>query len=132
MKHIKTYKLFEDLRVPIGNHDINDLKDICLELEDEWFDIKFDHMEWNGNHAEIRIKKSGGAYSSNPYAAKEATFNYNQVSEVVHRLEDYLGDFLYKVDILYIKKGFGLTWKSNSIEDFTNKNIQAVSIEYKD
>ena len=146
MKHLKTKNLFESTltnsHMAKGSNDIDDLKDICLELEDEGFDVIIGLI--NGT-PEIRIKKHGAECSSNQPEADRAAFNYNQVSEVVHRLEDYLGDFLYKVDILYLNKNTQLSWGNSyrnfgafkgrgmcsTVEDFTNKNIQAVSIEYK-
>ncbi len=89
---MKYLRLFE------SNSVIEDLKDICLELEDMEFSIQFE-----------RYIKDPDAYDlyifNGVFLDKWEKFNYNLISEYVDRIEEYLGDKIKK--ILVVEAG---TW----------------------
>ncbi len=78
MKHLKKYN---------ENSDISksDLQDICLELEDNGFEVEFKYR-YGLNH--IKISKNN------------KSFKYDEVKEVMLRLKEYLGD-LYEKTLVY-------------------------------
>lgn len=87
MKHLKDRKVFEDkTQTEKATELIPDLKDICLELEDEGFDISFASHESSGN-------PYTATYVYHVCIQKNGTYRYNeQVKEVCERIKDYLGD----------------------------------------
>jgi len=76
------------------NETMLTLKDICLELEDEGFTIRFDYL---GDNTAINIQKRTHDNLVDYY--------WGEVDEVVQRVIDYLGDKL--VSIRHISKGLG-------------------------
>ena len=115
MKYIKTKKLFEAVDT---QRDLDDIKDICLELEDEGFVVSIDEGDLGrlfipGSREDIdnkermrqrliftlRIYKptavgfvdsNGQRHGGHPF--NRPPFKYDQVKEVVDRLREYLGD----------------------------------------
>jgi hypothetical protein len=89
MKHIKTHKLFE------STEREEDIKDICLELEDEGFNIEYNNVLDPVKSIGINVPYREGAGVISEF------FDYDQVKEVVDRIVLYLGDKfvgLYIVD----------------------------------
>jgi len=143
MKYLKAYKLFESI-------DIDDLKDICLELEDDGFYIKFPVIRNNvDNIVDLRIlRKSnkGGYYPMAASADDEfiadddgfivryidiyEDFRYNDVSETVERIKDYLGDNLIEITILNVSSTNEWVWTNQIDEDFYGKDVRVISIKY--
>lgn len=74
---IKTFENFNN------NEMVDTVKDICLELEDEGFDVRHNWIN------ETTIMKGTGA--------KHVLFDYNEVKEVIDRLREYLGDRLISI-----------------------------------
>lgn len=68
------------------NETIEDLKDICLELEDEGFTITFYDQPSNENRLIIRKWDS-------------VMFNSYEVEEVVERIKSYLGNRLKQISM---------------------------------
>src|ERR1035437_4961856 len=65
-----------------------DVKDICIELQDEGFDIKF----YDGFDVKIlKIIKPSNVDSSTTFS-KTSMFNTSEVEEVVNRIVRYLGE----------------------------------------
>lgn len=87
MKYMKSYKVFETYPINVDNTIGLDLQDICLELEDEGFDISFGSHETSGNPYTptylyyVRINKNKTLYQYS-----------EQLKEVCERIKDYLGD----------------------------------------
>lgn len=77
MKYIKYKKVFE------SHSSIEDVRDICIELEHEGFTIEVSYRP-NG---EIRIEKLPRKWEEHPLE-----FKWDDVSDVVDRLKEYLGD----------------------------------------
>ena len=81
MKHIKTYKIFEEY----GSEIIETIKDICLEIDDKGYatcishDVAFNYFLW--------VNKKRNEMSS-------PAFQYDEVKDVIDRLKDYLGNKL--------------------------------------
>ena len=101
-------------------NNVEDLKDICLELQDEGFTVRFNPYD---GYNEIRIihRRHGNNVAHDP-------FNYNQVSEVVKRLEDYLGDKIKGIEIL---SEYAPAWITVTSHDkYFNRTVRGVSIEY--
>jgi hypothetical protein len=101
MKHLKTYSLYEipsDYKLFEASSSISilpeseqetgeDIRDICIELEDEGYEIFFG--SGNGYHSLFIVYKS----DKHGYGV----FYYKEVEEVIERLKDYLGDRLFKI-----------------------------------
>src|ERR1035437_1133952 len=97
MKHLKTIRIFEAI-----SEEVEDIKDICLELEDKGYTI---YHRINNNRNSFTIRRddmnTSSAYERSrliqavyfPYAY----FLYSDVSEVVERLSDYLGDKVLQI-----------------------------------
>lgn len=98
MKHIKDKKLFESddsenrmsrslantiknqwRKESIAQEVRDDVKDICQELVDDGFNTVSHKAGLAGNLECLFI-------------GKKETFKYNEISEVIERLKDYLGD----------------------------------------
>ena len=79
MKYMKTYKIFESL----STDELEDIKDICIELEDKGF--------------KVHVSKMGLKY-------------FIIYEEVVERLKEYLGDRIIYIHTYNVNsKGYG-TW----------------------
>ena len=88
MKYLRGYKLFESL----STDEKEDIKDILLELEDDGFSIEFDtrevgYLSYPHNYYYVTIER-------------KIEFKYSDVSEVIERLKDYLGD---KIEEIVVK-----------------------------
>jgi hypothetical protein len=127
MKHLKTIRIFE------SSEREEDIKDICLELEDDGFSVTYNSAL--GPIKAIGIKLQH--HSSHNGNTDNTFFDYEQVKEVVDRIMLYLGDkfvSLYIVDHnqqlckLQVEKGVHFTC------GFGNKPIRVnlVIIKYKD
>jgi len=97
MKYLKYFENMNDV-----SSVKEDIKDICLELEDIGFDIYVERgLDWLDNENFI------------PYIIKiykkldeeEEYFNYSDVEEVIERLKDYLGDKFICIDYPGIADG---------------------------
>src|ERR1035437_6571266 len=87
MKHLKTIRIFEAI-----SEEVEDIKDICLELEDKGYTI-YHRINNNRNSFTIRRDDMNTSSAYFPYAY----FLYSDVSEVVERLSDYLGDKVLQI-----------------------------------
>lgn len=121
MKHIKTKKIFES--------DVyetkEDIRDICLELEDSGFKISHSDYTFGDDNIHrgnvIITKGQEGAADLSGFAE---TFKYSEVSEVVDRLEDYIG--IEKVAIC-LKGG----WTRILDLPTMNKTMTGIAIGFK-
>ena len=77
MKHIKSIKLFE-------SNLFDTISDICLELQDEGFDIKFDEVEGREHISELIIKM----YNHNH---EHVGFKPITIGETIKRIHTVLG-----------------------------------------
>lgn len=78
MKHLKSYNESQLSNAKVEAKDIvQNLKDICIELEDEGFKI---FLQGINPHVEIHLGISKGGED----------FKYGEVSEVVERMKDYM------------------------------------------
>jgi hypothetical protein len=99
MKHIKTYKIFESLlpkesvNETLSPDEISDIKDICLELEDKGYSIQFNTTPTTNGYYIVMIEK----ITEYPY---NDGFVYNDVEEVVDRLQDYIGMKIMEISVL--------------------------------
>lgn len=88
MKHLKTYKIFENI-----DTIINDLKDILLELQDENFNIRIASIEHHAgeNALDITISKDGGNFDfwTESNIGELTPFNFIEVKEDLIRLLEY-------------------------------------------
>ncbi len=80
MKHLKKYN--ESIE---EKKSFEDIRDICLELEDDGFDIFYAGFYTTGATCAIRIAKPS------------EKFLYTEVKEVLLRLKDYLGSNYDKI-----------------------------------
>ncbi len=130
MKHIKTYKIFENI-----DTIINDLKDILLELQDENFNIQVK----KGNHhvyrkcIEITISKDGGNFDfwTERNIGELTPFKFIEVKEDLIRLLEYANseawyDFNFEV-VTHLTIGGHVAIKGSSFNDGTQK----ASVEIK-
>jgi len=119
---MKYLKLFEDYPVePIQPKQVeDDLRDICIELEDLGFSINV-----NTHTETIYIfKKSKFVLTTIP-------FNFSEVEEVVSRIKDYLGNNISSICVSKLNSYIDITPLSNLIlRDIGNSMISTVKIEY--
>jgi len=127
MKHIKAYKLFENI-----DTIINDLKDILLELQDENFNIRIASIEHHAgeNALDITISKDGGNFDfwTESNIGELTPFKFIEVKEDLIRLLEYANserwyDFNFEV-VTPTKE----TIKGSSFNDGTYR----ASVEVKD
>jgi hypothetical protein len=84
MKHLKYFES--------NNFDFSDIKDILLELEDSRI---------NGSIEKIKSSTYIGFYLRDIYDYDG--FNFNEISDCVFRLKDYLGDNIKSCSILLVE-----------------------------
>ncbi len=87
MKHLKKYN------ENINDISLQDIRDICLELEDEKFIIEL-------NEGKSAAELLANAFNISIESGKEKNFKYSEVKEVLLRLKDYLGEKLIFVSAL--------------------------------
>ncbi len=88
MKRIKSYKVFESG----SSYDIiEDIKDICLELEDKGFTIQYNTIS-HEDTSSIVIEKKVNYYGGprNNYLQRVA-YDFVEVEEVANRIKEVLG-----------------------------------------
>ncbi len=90
MKHIKSKIIFESGYSYKHLPTVEDIKDICLELGDIGFSIKFEVFD---DFISLYIFK--GVYVGEWYR-----FNYRLVKEYSDRIKEYLGDLYIQRSIL--------------------------------
>lgn len=89
MKHIKSKRIFESR----DEEFLEDIKDICLELQDEGFTVNF----YNDFATRLIIRKFD--YQP-PHLSNDAiSFKYDEVTEVIERMKSFLGDKLKSVEV---------------------------------
>ena len=119
MKHIKNKSLFESPipKPPLSDDELQDMKDICLELEDKGYSI------WwlNSNH-HMMIRKDTNNHDQ---FERYASFLYGDVEEVVSRLKDYIGNKIANITIVIDSKCYDIK-KFNY--DLSDTHIKGVSI----
>ena len=124
MKHIKTYKVFENI-----DTIINDLKDILLELKDENFNIRIASIEHHAgkNALDITISKDGGNFDfwTERNIGKLTPFKFIEVKEYLIRLLEYAKsegwyDFNFEV-VTHLTIGGHVAIKGSSFNDGTQK-----------
>lgn len=106
---------------------VEDIKDICLELNDIGFTIKYEVFD---NFISLYISK--GVYEGDPYfKIIWHRFNYSLVKEYNDRIKEYLGD-------LYIANSFLINgiWYNKEHKLFPDmergdKTISGVCIKFK-
>jgi len=85
---MKYLRLFE------SNSVVEDIKDICLELEDIGLDVEIESSgRFNGL---ISISKNQIGDASQDDSLSEF-FDYSEVREVIERLKDYLGNRIISI-----------------------------------
>src|ERR1035437_2849647 len=92
MKYMKSYKGRSET---IAKKIREDIKDICLELEDEGFSTITHKAGLAGNLECLFI----GIGNSRCITNKKAEFKYGEISEVIERLKEYLGDKIREIEI---------------------------------
>lgn len=100
MKHLKTFESNNRLS---EEEMILDIKDICLELQDEGFTINTGNSSYNRSpYIYLCIYKSDGdrTYS------KKFIFTH-EISEIIERIKDYVSDKGLEIEIHYEGVGVG-------------------------
>ncbi len=126
LKRFKRYKL------PDVGISVDDVKDICIELEDAGFEVTF--PDTGGEILlRINIKKNSGY------------FKYNEVKEVLLRLKDYLGEHWYNGMVILSQQLYDTTIylfdsfdeeklyiiDDRRVIDITHRDIKEIYIYYK-
>jgi len=90
MRYLNTYEAFDASALPhnLRNNnpagdDIDNIKDICLDITDDGFGVSIYSMNKSPNIRHITIDKMVDGAS---------IFDYKEIEEVVNRLNEYLGD----------------------------------------
>ena len=97
MKHLKTKILFEKVDV---YEMAEDIKDICLEIEDEGFSISYGNYNYFRNLAGNIVITKGGKGGSVADDSLLNEFKYSEVVDVVDRLKSYIGDRFIAIHVL--------------------------------
>ncbi len=124
MKHIKSKKLFESHPGWIKSRPnlILDIKDICLELEqDLGYQLSINHPS---SGSSVSLRKEVGKWPDNKYD----NFNYNDISEYVERIKDYLGDTFLNIEVSSVLTNF--KWVTAN-GDLSNQKIVGIKINFK-
>ncbi len=101
------------LRLFESNGVIDDIKDICLELEDIGLDVEIESSDrFNG---QISISKNQIGDASQDDSLHEF-FDYNEVSEVIERLKDYLGDRMISIMVASLDNEDGGIYTWNELD----------------
>lgn len=87
MKHLKTYKIFE------STFEFRDIKDILLELEDSRI-----YGDITTTSGKFKTYISFHLKDFNDYDG----FYFNEISDCVFRLKDYLGDNIKSCSVLLV------------------------------
>lgn len=120
MKYLRSYKLLFE-----SNNTELDIKDICLELIDDGFNVKISDTEFNPYIFPVGGK---GVIISCVYGKDKP---WAVFKDVALRIKDYLGEkYLY---FLYRIEDSGYYQHSDLYEDIEiNKNLSSIKIMYKD
>lgn len=86
MKHLKRIYEFVELS-GLSKEILGDIKDICLELQDEGFSISKER--YANNHGRSANIDCISIYKGKGYCPGN-TFNYNIVKEYIERIKDYM------------------------------------------
>lgn len=133
MKHIQSKRLFESIESE------EDIKDICIELEDDGFSIThFDRDEFTFTvgsglgHPGTRLLIIELLNSNHQLTE----FKYKRVEEVINRIKDYLGNKfinMYFQSSLYQGLAGRHVWMNlqNMLEMNLLDNISGIEINYK-
>lgn len=133
MKHIQSKRLFESIESE------EDIKDICIELEDDGFSIThFDRDEFTFTvgsglgHPGTRLLIIELLNSNHQLTE----FKYKRVEEVINRIKDYLGNKfinMYFQSSLYQGLAGRHVWMNlqNMLEMNLLDNISVIEINYK-
>jgi len=108
MKHIKTFN-------ESNSNTIEDVRDICIELEHDDFLILL-RKEPGVSDQTLRIQKSNTiVYNSSDLRF----FNYDDVTDVIERLREYLGHKIIDVKVcIYNPSENGFDWYDFSWHGF--------------
>jgi|ERR1035437_38301 hypothetical protein len=132
MKHLKTKKIFEALNYDecrVSHDEIEDVKDILLELNDKGYYTQVTWMSYenqdgagppgpksvklpmlNGYYY-ITIKKGSLTQVLNRDDEDYALFRYSDVKEVVDRIREYMGNKVSTINIVDEGwKMYNITW----------------------
>lgn len=106
MRHIKSKRIFESSEIT------EDIKDICIDLEDEGFNISF-----LSGYPEIDVHNRLDINKCSHQGPYFKFFNYKEVEETINRLKDYLCDKFVSV---YIKIDYKSRWNDINHQYFMN------------
>jgi len=117
MKHLKYKKVFESILPELTT--IEDIKDICLELEDVGLRSYIGVNRKSLSKARLTPRYEIEIVNTGSY------FYYKDVKEVVERLRHYLGDRLRKIEVY----GNNWAWEDISSKDYLG-SIYSLKIEF--
>jgi|ERR1035437_3657378 uncharacterized protein (UPF0335 family) len=115
MRHIKTYKVFESNKI-----DIEDIKDILMELEDQGFIVGIkegDSDYYNRVRGDIIIT----------IAKRNSFFNTSEVEEYVDRVFEYIKSIGFNVKSSIVANDGFQKWRS-LIDHNIPKDVKADSL----
>lgn len=123
MKHLKTYNesdtfgsenMKKAFNIRFDKEVINDLKDICLELKDEGYNIKYTLTSSEKNHNMrkdpdyVDILQKNILQISKPRKIRNSTSTtsiifFDEISEVIERIKEYMLSCGYKTTVNKLK-----------------------------
>ncbi len=121
MKHIKSKIIFESGYSYKHLPTVEDIKDICLELSDIGFSIKFEVFD---DFISLYIFKG-------VYLGEWFRFNYRLVKEYSDRIKEYLGDLYITNSFLINGVWYHKEHKLFPNVDRGNKILSGVCIKFK-
>lgn len=122
MKHIKTFNEIVVIK-SVSDDMIEDIKDICQELKDDGFYVNVYQLDQCVLITKRKLLNNGSSYHL-------VEFNYNDVSEVIERLKDYLGNRFLKTQAqMYMAHWYEIDRKGDETP-INFKDVKGVKIYY--
>ena len=122
MKHIKTFNEIVVIK-SVSDDMIEDIKDICQELKDDGFYVNVYQLDQCVLITKRKLLNNGSSYHL-------VEFNYNDVSEVIERLKDYIGNRFLKTQAqMYMDHWYEIDRKGDETP-INFKDVKGVKIYY--
>ncbi len=143
MKYLKLFESFTIRILPVYNKNLSleeffgkevligtdreqTLREICLELEDEGYNI--DINRWSNKNNDIVLTHATDERSG---WCREAPANWDVIKEYLLRIKDYLGDDY--IDCEYLDFSKSIEWVKITLSKKTKiDRIDSIVIHYKD
>ena len=102
MKYIKSHKIFESI-----SEELEDLKDICLEMEDDGFNVSFNSSLDDVDRHLLGFDGIQIIISNHvTWSHQNTQFEYSKISETLERIISYIVPLGYNYNIEFWRQKF--------------------------